>query len=67
MCDCLRIKFFWYIFHKEQTVPFYKSMVKAAFYLGHMYDAFTTLYIRLHYVGLPIKTSFKLYFVTDLI
>ena len=36
-------------------------------YLGHMYDAFTTLYIRIHYVGLPIKTSFKLYLVTDLI
>ena len=60
MCDCLRIKFFWHIFHKEQTVP-------AAFYLGHMYDAFTTLYIQLHYVGLPIKASFKLYLVTDLI
>ena len=44
MCDCLRIKFFWHIFHKEQTVPFHKSMVKAAFYSGHMYDAFTTLY-----------------------
>ena len=36
-------------------------------YLGYMYDAFTTLYIRIHYVGLPIKTPFKLYLVTDLI